>query len=196
MKRLFIAFSLFLTFGLFAQIPSQWLGNYSAYLQLNKDVQLPVRFSIEKNGDKNLIHIKNGKEDIVLVDEKWRADTLIIDFPNFDSQLQLVQKTSGALTGQWINRNKLSSYNIPFFATLNQIKLNKSNNYKKIAGRWETYFSEKPTIDDAGIMILQQKNDTIIGTVLTETGDYRFLEGRIMALTFTFLPSMEHMLFY
>ena len=184
MKRLFIAFSLFLTFSLFAQIPSQWLGNYSAYLQLNKDVQLPVRFSIEKAGDKNLIHIKNGKEEIVLVDEKWRGDTLTIDFPNFDSQLQLTQKTSGGLTGQWINRNKLSSYNILFFATLNQKKQNNSEKNENIAGRWETYFAENPTLDDAGIMLIQQKTDTLLGTVLTETGDYRFLEGRINGADF------------
>jgi len=165
--------------NLYGQIPNSWIGNYSAHLLLNDSVQMPVRFSIEQQGNANFVHIKNGAEDIVLINERWNNDTCIVQFPNFDSELKLTPINQNKLIGYWTNFNKTSTYKIPFFATLNQKKLNKSNNDKKIAGRWETYFSEKPTIDGAGIMILQQKNDTIIGTVLTETGDYRFLEGRV-----------------
>jgi thiol-disulfide isomerase/thioredoxin len=145
---------------------------------------MPVRFSIEQQGNINSVHIKNGAEDIVLINERWNKDTCIVQFPNFDSELKLTPINQNELVGYWTNFNKTNIYKIPFFATLNQKKLNNSNNQKNIAGRWETYFSEKPNVNDAGIMILQQKNDTIIGTVLTETGDYRFLEGRVNGTDF------------
>ena len=150
--------------NLYCQIPNSWIGNYSAHLLLNDSVQMPVRFSIEQQGNANSVHIKNGTENIVLINERWDKDTCIVQFPNFDSELKLTPINQNELVGYWINFNKTNTYKIPFFATLNQKKLNNSISHKKIAGRWETYFSEKPTIDDAGIMILQQKNDTIIGT--------------------------------
>lgn len=177
--KLRVFFFLFLvTSNFYGQIPNSWVGNYSAHLLLNDSVQLPVRFSIQQQGNTSFVHIKNGAEDIVLINERWNKDTCFVQFPNFDSELKLIAINKNELIGVWTNFNKTNTYKIPFFATLNQKKQNKNNYNNKIVGRWETYFSEKASLEDAGVMIIQQKNDTLNGTVLTETGDYRFLEGR------------------
>ncbi len=159
-------------------------GNYSAYLRLNQTTKLPIHFSIEKKGKQTLAIVQNAEERIELTVSKTIGDTLVLPFLNFDSELRVVLKKGNKLEGYWINFNRPSNNKIPFFAEIN-LKTTKNNPAMgNISGKWETYFSATSNEKEPAVGLFKQENNRITGTVLTETGDYRYLEGTMENNTF------------
>jgi thiol-disulfide isomerase/thioredoxin len=159
-------------------------GAYDALLQLNQTTSLPVHLRVEKQVKKTVLVIHNAEEAITLEAKEKKGDTLVFPFPNFDSELRVIAQNKNHLEGVWINHNKSGKYLIPFVAnyhTNSAIQTEKPTG--NLTGRWETYFS--PTTDkEAAIGVFQQKDQKITGTILTETGDYRYLEGTIIGHSF------------
>jgi thiol-disulfide isomerase/thioredoxin len=153
-------------------------GNYVASLQLNQTTQLPVHMRVEKNGKSADLIISNASEQIVLKPTKKIGDTLVLPFPNFDSELRVVVSHKKYANGYWINYNKTGNYRIPFKARLGEIAIEEKASVQ-LTGRWETYFSPLTNDQESAVGIFEQQDNKITGTVLTETGDYRFLEGTV-----------------
>lgn len=153
-------------------------GNYVAALQLNQTTQLPVHMRVEKAGKTCTLVITNADERIELKVQKKVGDTLVLPFPNFDSELRVVVSHKKYANGFWINYNKSGNYRIPFKAKLGEYIAEEKANIQ-IDGRWEMYFSPLTNDQESAVGIFEQKDNKVIGTVLTETGDYRFLEGTV-----------------
>ncbi len=170
----------FLTFSCtsFTQHLKLKVGKYDAFLRLNQTTTLPVHFSVFlKNKEKTAL-ISNAEEQIELRATLKFGDTVILSFPDFDSELRVVISKKSVLNGYWINNNKGANYRIPFSAKLSKNSL-KTETISTInfTGKWETYFDPNSTEKEAAIGLFKQEGKKITGTVLTETGDYRFLEG-------------------
>jgi hypothetical protein len=174
------------------QIPLK-AGEYSAGLRLNQTTSMPVRLSVERKGKSTILVIKNAEERIELTPSKKDGDTLIIPFPSFDSELRVVASKKKRLNGFWVNYNKVN-YRIPFEA---QLKTTPDREVSVVAtdltGKWETYFAPRTDDQETAIGVFEQKQETVTGTFLTETGDYRFLEGS-MVHHFIFPALTAHML--
>lgn len=180
MKLLLFGGSVLFSFQLFCQSLPVAVGSYSGHLQLNPAVQLPLNISVEKTNKHNQLVIHNAAERIQLNVTQKAGDTLILPFPNFDSELRLVaNKKANVLEGYWLNKNKAGRYTIPFFAKINKNNPKKDAPTTNIAGRWESYFTPFTEDKELGVGVFEQKNDSVTGTVLTETGDYRFLAGTV-----------------
>lgn len=153
-------------------------GRYDAHLQLSQATLLPVRISVESNSSSNrrLLVIHNAAERIELKVAGKSGDTLILPFPMFDSELRVVASGKQYLNGYWINHNKSGNYRIPFSAGPVSTRPGDPAT-ESISGRWESYFSPKTPDQEASVGVFEQKGSIVTGTVLTETGDYRFLEG-------------------
>lgn len=162
-------------------------GRWHTEFQLRPGVILPVDFYYEKGKSPALV-IQNGEEHIRLTQITSKEDSLFVQFPTFDSELKIQVHNKTHLTGAWFNRAKSSSYNIPFVSVFgSKSRYPSSSELLKLDGRWEVTFDfnkdpEKavglfayyPT--DPSIQTLVASN-ILLGTFLTETGDYRFLEG-------------------
>ena len=116
---------------------------------------------------------------IVGLDRKTAKDTVVINFPVYDTYIKAIYE-EGIMEGDWYINYK-DGYSIPFKASHgNDVrfsrKSSKSNNY--VTGDWAVTFDyDKDSPYKAIGQFNVQENGIATGTFKTETGDYRFLEG-------------------
>ncbi len=180
-----LAATLLIGFSLSAQQLPLKTGTYSAQLQLNQATSLPVRLTVEEKDKQRLLVIHNAEERIELKVSKREGDTLIVPFPNFDSELRFVTRKKRFIKGFWVNYNKTGNYRIPFEAAMIKnpeaiTALPDAN----LSGNWETWFSPGTDDQEPAVGIFHQDGSRLTGTFLTETGDYRFLEGIVEKSSF------------
>jgi thiol-disulfide isomerase/thioredoxin len=174
---------LFLSISTFASIlPKQ--GEWIAKLQLNNTTELPFRMVIEQKKDAPEIVIKNGEEQINLIYKSNNSDTLIYTFKDFDSDLYLICKTNKTIEGYWHNKNRKGKYTIPFTAHfckgfLFECHDNKELSKNILARKWKTTFAPGTNDEFPALGLFNQNDKHLSGTFLTETGDFRFLDGNI-----------------
>jgi thiol-disulfide isomerase/thioredoxin/HAMP domain-containing protein len=118
-------------------------------------------------------------------DRRSGRDTLRMTFTEFETYISAAFE-GGVMEGMWVKGGK----KIPFVARHGQSyrfsTLAKSPT-ADISGKWETTFGiEKDSIEalEKAIGEFEQKGNKLTGTFLTETGDYRFLEGEVQANKF------------
>lgn len=163
-------------------------GSWQAQLNISEEHPeriLPFHFSITyANNSAMEISLKNGGEEIEIKSIKETADSLFIEMPVFQSVFKAKKINATHLKGYWYNLNK-KDYVIPFEASLD---LMEDKAYQKpvsnITGNWEVTFDADT--DDAypSVGIFKQDKNELEGSFLTETGDYRFLYGRITGNSF------------
>jgi thiol-disulfide isomerase/thioredoxin len=116
---------------------------------------------------------------------KQEDEQLVIKMPIFDSEFRFSKNEQDGLFGFWHNYAKDSSYKVDFTAkkidktATFRFDVPKSSSYSFFDGNWETTFS--PNTSDAykALGLIVQTGQKVTGTFLTETGDYRFLEGNV-----------------
>jgi len=170
--------------AIFAQHISLKTGKYAASLMLNQTTSLPIRLSVERQDKSTILVINNAEERIELRLSKKVGDTLVFPFPNFESELRVVASKKKRLKGFWVNYNKANNYNIPFEAHLLNSPPVLASPKIELGGKWEAYFSPKTPDQESAIGLFKQEMNKVTGTFLTETGDYRFLEGTVEGSSF------------
>jgi thiol-disulfide isomerase/thioredoxin len=158
-------------------------GNYRAVLILNEaaGIELPFNFTVKYKGKKPLIIIRNADERIVIDEISIKGDSLKFKMPVFDTEFKLI-RVGDNLEGVWINHYKSTNNSIKFKATYGEDK-----RFLQLPGktnpifedRWEITFSpeNKDSSKAIGVFHHIEQTDYLTGTFLTETGDYRYLEG-------------------
>lgn len=136
---------------------------------------LPFNFSIKDSS----FSIYNANEVIVINDIIEKDDSLFIEFPVFQSRL-IVAKSENKLEGVWDYYAK-GDYKIPFtgYKGVPSRFTNNSVSNKDVSGKWKVSFSPNTSESYPAIGVFEQINDKVTGTFITETGDYRYLEGNI-----------------
>ncbi len=159
------------------------VGTYRATLLLNAEnnIELPFNFDVNYNGKKPVIIIKNADERITVDEITIKGDSVNFKMPVFDTEFRTVLK-GDTLLGFWINHYRKEKNRVPFKAVYGQTNRfnfvpGKANPY--FEGNWEVTFS--PNTNDSskaiGVFHHVEQTDYLTGTFLTETGDYRYLEG-------------------
>jgi thiol-disulfide isomerase/thioredoxin len=155
-------------------------GIWRASLKISADKELPFNFSVDDNGQ---IVIINAAERVKITDILYTNEsTIVINFPVFSSYIEAVHK-NGKLQGYWINPEK-KDYKIEFSAEHNRkerFTTPKTADALNVSGKWEVSFSQGTDNAYKAIGIFEQNGSYLSGTFLTETGDYRFLEGQVDA---------------
>lgn len=158
--------------------PTQTLkvGTWRAHLEVTDSIELP--FIFEVNPDKTLT-IFNAEEEILVDDIRYDNDSVFIELPVFESDIRAAFVNDSILSGNFIKPevNRI----VPFKAVFNnntRFDLQSPTPTQNVTGNWETVFSPNSE-DDRYVAkgIFKQDGSKVTGTFLTETGDYRFLEG-------------------
>ena len=158
------------------------IGQYRGILVLNEkeNIELPFNFDLIKNKSKIIITIKNGQEKIRVDEVYLKGDSLIFKMPVFDTEFRC-KLINDTLKGYWLNNYRTTFKKIPFYAYLsNQRFLTKIQPTNSIfEGHWETTFSPNSIDSSKAIGLFKhiEQTNLIEGTFLTETGDYRYLDG-------------------
>jgi thiol-disulfide isomerase/thioredoxin len=152
----------------------QWIGQ----LGIKKNKKIPFNFEVIQDS----VFIINSEERIGAKINHY-GDSILIKIPVFDSEFHFAKTTSG-LAGYWYNNAK-TNYKLPFTARLNKagiknrFDVSQNNNYSIYDGEWETTFSQGSGEEYKAIAAFNQDKQSVAGTFITQTGDYRFLQGNI-----------------
>ncbi len=161
-------------------------GNWIAELALNPTDNLPFNMVVTKTASGYSFKVENGDEMIELNEAEQKGDSLYVRFPFFNSMLVFAADSRRSINGYWVNFNKGPHYKIPFHS--NKQRSERFSFAKKkvmdlsIDGKWEVTFEPNTNSAYPAVGIFQQQNgkSEISGTFLTETGDYRYLDGNIV----------------
>jgi thiol-disulfide isomerase/thioredoxin len=149
--------------------------------------ELPFNFEV-KYSDESTFYIEliNDTERIKVDDIKFinadngKKDSLSIEFKEFDTRIE-AKHEEGVIEGYWIVNYK-ENYKIRFKAKYGLDYLFEPNN-KPITvdytGRWKILFEPDTENEYPGVADIKQNGNAITGTIETETGDYRYLEGNV-----------------
>ncbi len=159
------------------------------------EYELPFTFDVVYDNDSTFhLEIINGEEritvpasDIQFGRSKHRSqDTIRINFPMYESYI------SGAfvgntIEGQWVVTTR-ENYAIPFLARQGQdwrFTALRKPPLLDLSGKWACTFGLESTDEEEvpypAIGEFRQEGNRLTGTFMTETGDYRYLEGTVQA---------------
>lgn len=145
--------------------------------------ELPFNFTLnEKNGSWEMIII-NAEERILVNEVAFKNDSFTITLPVFESEFKLAIINPDSLNGVWINYYKGADYQINTtgsFGKNNRFSGIQKDFFKTIEGKYEVVFSPDSKSPSKAIGLFKQNNTEITGTFVTETGDYRHLEGEFI----------------
>ncbi len=147
---------------------------------------LPFRLTIREQGSTIAAAIVNGPS-TTAVDAKFDSSvgTLTLTFPVYDATIIATRQPDGRLLGEWKKTTPKGFAKLPFEATRGS-----GPRFSPLAagdgaadqatpsvdGRWSVTFSDDDG-DFPAVGEFVQAQEQVTGTFLTETGDYRFLEG-------------------
>jgi len=162
-------------------------GFWVAELNLSDTDDLPFNMLVKKDKKSNLYIIYNGEEQIILNNPVQKGDSLYVKFPFFNSELVFSAKNKKSIEGYWHNYNKGANYKIPFSSVYTKDArfsfVGKRDESVNLHGKWQVDFEPNTNSTYPAVGIFNQGIDqnSISGTFLTETGDYRYLAGNCTA---------------
>lgn len=147
------------------------------YAEFNvSDGTIPFIFDV-KNDSTTTVTLINGDEKVVLSDVSYQGDTVIIPIKAYDTQLK------GVLHGDTLKGvfSRLFAENDPgvnFTAIAGNTprfpKAEASTN--SLSGKWDIQFIADDVVKN-NVGIFAEKDGVLTGSVLTNSGDLRYLEG-------------------
>ena len=164
-------------------IPILVEGDWLFEFQLNEKNTAPVNVIISKNDSGYAIVFSNAAEKIKAKSVLINGKDITIQDPLFNTWFEGKIINATRIEGYWYKGDK--EYGVPFTALHGKVARFKKPEIIKetsinITGKWEVDFSKnKPEDAYKAIGQFQQVDDYVTGTFMTETGDYRFLEGNL-----------------
>lgn len=181
-RFLFLSLILFSYVSTLAQLTLK-KGTWRGVLTLSEkknEIILPFNFDVSYYKNKIILTVRNAEEKITVNDIKIQHDSVFIKMPLFDSEFKTVLKND-TLRGVWINYNKKEKNTIPFEAYYNDTRRFVTDKTSTIdfGGKYEVTFDAGKESEYKAVGIFAQVGNKLTGTFLTETGDYRYLEGSV-----------------
>ena len=137
-----------------------------------EDKSIPCRIELKSDVQWEIV---NGVERIP-IEIKWGKDsTFKSSLPLFNTYFE-GKKEKGILTGEWVDPTRTGDYRIPFQIVNNKVREFDTKVHIPIHVKYKIVFEDDsvPAILDMAVV---KEEYVVYGTVLTETGDYRYLQG-------------------
>ena len=157
----------------------QWRGVFYAH-----DTEIPFLFNVKSANKENpVVTLMNGEERVVLTDVTYRNDSVIIPIKIYDAVMEAKvdgMSMRGRLVKLYSNR---PDGRVPFTAQKGVTSRFVDTGEKTIVsldGRWEITVPGRDIDKQVGVFT-QKSNGYLAGSILTPTGDYRYLEGSVQA---------------
>lgn len=156
-------------------------GNWRAALQREDGKEIIFNLDVQQQKGKTVLYIVNGEEKMLVNDVRFAKDSLFINMPVFESSFKLKVIAKDSLSGTWIKRGTAKDLVMPFTASANQPYRFAAVNGDagvQVGGKWKIDFVKGANHDPA-IGNFKQDGNIVTGSILTPTGDYRFLSGTV-----------------
>jgi thiol-disulfide isomerase/thioredoxin len=137
-----------------------------------EDKSIPCRIELKSDVQWEIV---NGVERIP-IEIKWGKDsTFKSSLPLFNTYFE-GKKEKGILKGEWVDPTRTGDYRIPFQIVNNKIREFDTKVHVPVHAKYKIVF-EDDTVPAILDMAAVREEFVVYGTVLTETGDYRYLQG-------------------
>jgi thiol-disulfide isomerase/thioredoxin len=155
-------------------------GTWRAVLDI-QDQQVPFNFEVQRDSSGSYhLYVLNAQERLHLDEVQFRNDSVIIPMHIFDASIH-AKVEERKLRGVFMKHYE-KDYRIPFEAVHGadyRFERGTTDTPVTFDGKYRVrFFEDNDTVDAVGIF--QQRGDTVTGTFLTPTGDYRYLEGNVV----------------
>ncbi len=179
LKRLCIILtSLAITQLSMAQVKVQ-TGPWFGHLLRKDGKEIRFHFDVRAEKNKTVLYIINAGERLRVDKVKFTRDSVFIEMPVFESDFAARIVSTGKWEGVWLKRAAARVQEMPFIAET-QMSVTPEQVHPAtadITGRWEILYLRNNKVIDTLVGEWQQKGNTLRGTILTSTGDYRYLSG-------------------
>ncbi len=151
---------------------------YKGTLVRDDGNEIVFSFELHKRIKQPIVYIINGKERIKVDSVRMTADSIFIKMPLFESYFKAAINKN-IWTGVWFKETSKGTQQMPFTArpTTNRFPLSNGAATISITGRWEADFASDSGKAINAVAEFQQQGNTLNGSFLTTTGDYRYLSG-------------------
>lgn len=142
--------------------------------------ELPFTFEVtpDQRGGYD-VYIINAEERLLLDDVTVRDDSVVMPLHIFDADIR-ARIEGDSLVGVFV-KNFAQDYVLPFAAEYGQedrfLSVAGAGPTKNFSGKYEVTFASHGK-ERKAIALFEQSGDIVTGTIMTPTGDYRYLAGR------------------
>lgn len=163
-----------------AQVNEPQTGSYRATLQLPGG-EAPIGLEVAKENDHFVLYLVNDTERTRVDNVTLTGNELAAVFPGYENTLRARMyrdRLEGEVT---LIKAGGKEQKIPFKATRGdtyRFYKDALSDNADLAGRWEMTLTSDGKATPA-VAIFQQEHDRVTGTVMTPTGDHRFLDGQV-----------------
>ncbi|OIQ36244.1 MAG: alkyl hydroperoxide reductase [Bacteroidetes bacterium MedPE-SWsnd-G1] len=149
-------------------------GNWRGEITIQQK-QLPFNFNVSKSNDDYKIVLHDGDNPIEIDEIEVRNDSVFFTMHIFDIDVK-AKILENTIEGTY-TKNYAEDYILAFKATYNkESRLDNAKAETDFNGKWSFKFDEDPA-EKKKIAVFKTEDGILKGTLLTPTGDYRFLEG-------------------
>jgi len=168
-----------LALGAFGYSQALQTGRWRVEMLRKEGHPIVFNFDLAYAKGKPVIHILNASERMEVRTIRVKKDSVYIEMPFFESAFYFRKEKNGRLTGEWRKGGARATTIMPAVAIPNNsVRFEKgAPPVAQLTGKWEMSFFQPNGSPSPAIAQLEQKGDLLTGSILTPTGDYRFLEG-------------------
>lgn len=151
-------------------------GMWRGTIALNDSTELAFNFKLTENDSLYNFTIYNGKEQVEAKGH-LQGDSLKVLMPVFANYL-IAKIDSTSLRGMYVNPDA-ENYRLPFQAEFGDTSRYPETNKPccDVNEKWAVKLAPNTENEKPAIAYFRQKGGKLTGTFMTETGDYRYLEG-------------------
>jgi len=167
-----------LTFSANAQ--SLQKGNWNAVLHREDGNKVIFNLAVAQLKGKTVLYVVNEPEKMLVDDVRQVKDSLFVNMPLFESSFKLKIVSKDSLSGTWTKKGSKQDLVMPFtasaripyrFASVN------GDATQQVQGKWAVSLLKKEGPATAAIGEFLQQGNKVSGSILTPSGDYRYLSG-------------------
>jgi peroxiredoxin len=154
-------------------------GTWRAQLLREDGNHIVFNFEVGRDNKKTVLYILNAGERMKVDNIRVSKDSVWIQMPVFESGFRAKLTAGKQLEGVWTKESRKGIVQMPFTA----VAQNKTRfpaalpPVHNITGRWAIHFIGEDKLNENAVGEFVQKGNILSGTMLTATGDYRYLGG-------------------
>jgi peroxiredoxin len=157
------------------------LGTYRVVLQ-TPGGDLPFGLELKQQDSGLVGYLINGPERLLLRDVNISGSHLEIRMPGYENVLK-ADAAGNELQGEvFLVKPNGKNQHVPLRATLGEnyrFFENASSDNADVSGRWAVKFIDDSGAPEVAVGEFSQSHDVVSGTILTTTGDHRYLAGQV-----------------
>ncbi|MDR0791671.1 MAG: TlpA family protein disulfide reductase [Chitinophagaceae bacterium] len=178
-KAAFVFFCVSIAIAGFSQMQLKQ-GPWRVAIHRPDTKEIVFNLRVSKENGKDIFFVLNASEAMRIDNITRSGDSLFIDMPVFESGFRAKIISKDSLSGNWTRASGNRFITLPFTASANQpyrFPATQGNAKYNLKGKWAIGFKNDYGKDQPAIGVFTQEQNRITGSVLTPSGDDRYLEG-------------------